>query len=181
MSKKVCLFCGANAGNSEFLIEQAKLLCDELIQQDMGLVYGGGKYGMMGIVADKFIEAGKEVIGIRPERLINNEDVHDNLTELIVTKDMYDRKAKMVELSDYFIALPGGVGTLDEIIETFTLFKIGYIRKPSGLLNTDQFFDGLDQLLARMTQNGFLSDQDRKELIIEAEPKKLLELLGIKG
>lgn len=174
MNKKVCIFCGAKTGQSIKIIQEVEALCDMLIEQEYDLVYGGGKSGLMGIVADKFLAAKRQVIGIRPEKLIIDEDAHDELAELIVVKDMHERKAKMVDLSDVFIALPGGVGTLDEIVETFTLFKIGFIDKPSGILNIDGYYDGLITLLDSMVTNGFLAETAKDRLMIEAKPASLV-------
>lgn len=151
-----------------------KLLSKHLIQENFDLVYGGGITGLMGVVAEEFLKAGKEVIGVRPEKLIKDEAVKDNLSKLIVVKDMYDRKSKMVELSDLFIALPGGVGTLDEIIEVFTLLKIGFINKPCGIFDPDNYYNGLQVLLDRMVEDGFLSNEDMSLLKICDDPKELL-------
>ncbi|MEL7219710.1 MAG: TIGR00730 family Rossman fold protein [Bacteroidota bacterium] len=174
MDKKICIFCGAKTGQSAQIIHEVEALCDLLIEQKYDLVYGGGKSGLMGIVADKFLAAKRQVIGVRPEKLIIDEDAHDKLAELIVVKDMHERKAKMVDLSDVFVALPGGVGTLDEIVETFTLFKIGFIDKPSGILNVDGYYDGLITLLDRMVTNGFLDETAKNRLMIEAKPTTLV-------
>jgi uncharacterized protein (TIGR00730 family) len=179
VNKKICLFCGANPGNSKHIIQQVEELCDQLMANGFDLVYGGGKNGLMGIVANRFLANKRQVTGVRPEKLIKDEDAHDELAELIVVKDMYERKAKMVELSDAFIALPGGVGTLDEIIETFALFKIGYMGKPSGILNTDHYYDGLITLLESMVANGFLQDSVRQKLVIASSPSALLAGLNI--
>jgi len=179
MNKKVCIFCGANTGTSNQVINHAEELCDLLINLDFDLVYGGGKTGLMGIIADKFLQNDKEVIGVRPRKLIADEDAHQNLKTLIETKSMQERKSKMIELSDVFIALPGGVGTLDEIIETFTLLKIGFIDKPSGILNTENYYDGLKRLLNNMVDNQFLNHQNKSKLIFASNPIELLTQLNI--
>lgn len=179
MSLNVCIFCGANSGNSALIINQARELCQLLVSKEFNLVYGGGNKGLMGLVANEFLLAGREVIGVRPEKLIKDENVHDGLTELIVVEDMQQRKKKMVELSDVFIALPGGVGTLDEIIETYTLLKIGFINKPSGILNTANYYNGLMTLLDTMASSEFLTMKGRQELIFGSSPKDLSEKMGL--
>lgn len=179
MKKYVCIFCGANKGNSKEIIEQTKLLCNLLICVNYNLVYGGASIGLMGIVADQFLNAGMEVIGVRPKKLIESEDAHNQLTELIVVDTMQERKSEMIALSDLFIALPGGVGTLDEIIETFTLFKIGFFNKPSGILNTSGYYDGLMLLLEKMTDKGFITEKAKSGLIVADTPEELLSRLDI--
>lgn len=179
MRKKVCIFCGANKGLSTTIIKQAEELCDLLIENDFDLVYGGGRTGLMGIVADKFLKENQRVIGVRPEKLIKDEDCHQGLTELIVVETMQDRKSKMIELGDFFIALPGGMGTLDEIIESFTLFKIGFIDKPSGILNSANYYDGLKILVNTMVDNGFLKKEAKEKLVFSSTPKELLCQLNI--
>lgn len=176
---KVCIFCGANSGNDFKIANATLLLCDHLIQTDCDLVYGGGVTGLMGLIADRFISAGRKVIGVRPEKLIADEAVHNGLTEVIVVKSMQERKALMVELSDAFIALPGGIGTLDEIVETFTLFKIGFTDKPSGILNVNGYYDGLIKQLERMVSSSFLKQEQKKMLAFSSNPKVLLENMQI--
>ena len=117
MSKKVGIFCGARTGNSPEIIEKTKVLVKLLADQDYDLVYGGGSSGLMGLIADEFLSHGREVIGVRPVILLAEEITHQGVTQMIETEDMFIRKQKMVELSDAFIALPGGVGTLDEIVK----------------------------------------------------------------
>ena len=179
MKKYVCIFCGASEGKSAEILNQSKLLCDLLITADYNLVYGGSKNGLMGIVANKFLDAGKEVIGVRPQRLIDSEDSHDGLTNLIVVDTMQERKSEMISKSDIFIALPGGVGTLDEIIETFTLFKIGFFSKPSGILNTSGYYNGLLLLLEKMADTGFLTEEAKSGLVVAETPEDLLTHLSI--
>ena len=177
MNRKIGIFCGAREGISKEIIHQAEELCDLLIEQNFELVYGGGRTGLMGIVANRFLKAGKKVIGVRPKKLIVEEDAHQALTDLIVVDSMQARKSKMIELSDIFIALPGGVGTLDEIIETFTLNKIGFTDKPSGILNTANYFEGLEQLIGKMVASGFLDQEDKDKLIFANTPAELIEKL----
>lgn len=177
MAKKVCIYCGANTGNSKEIVAQTKRLCDLLIQQDYDLVYGGGKTGLMGIIATHFLANGRKVIGVRPEKLIQDEDQHDGVSEMIVVKDMHERKGKMIALSDAFIALPGGVGTLDEIIDVYTQVKIGFLNKFCGILNVNGYYEGLEILLKNMVNFGFLMEEGQKLLAITDSPEKLMELI----
>ena len=179
MTKRVCIFCGAKTGNSIEIVNQVKLLCDLLIDAEFDLVYGGGKTGLMGIIANRFLEKERKVIGIRPKKLIQDEDGHMGLTELIIVDSMSERKVKMVELGDIFIALAGGIGTLDEIIETFTLYKIGFINKLSAILNTSNFYAGLEQLLNNMVDKNFLRKEEKSKLVIASDPRELVRQLGI--
>ena len=174
MSKKVAIFCGANTRNSAHIIEQTKVLCKLLIDHDFDLVYGGGISGLMGIIANEFLAAGRQGIGIRPRKLIADEAAHFAISELIVVEDMFERKAQMLAISDAFIALPGGVGTLDEIIEVYTHVKIGFMDKFCGALNTDNYYIGLDILLDRMIDTGFMRADDKPTLCLAANPEELV-------
>ena len=177
MSKKVCIYCGANTGNSKEIVQQTKRLCDLLIQQDFDLVYGGGKTGLMGIIATHFLANGRTVIGVRPEKLIQDEDQKEGLTEMIVVKDMHERKGKMIALSDAFIALPGGVGTLDEIIDVYTQVKIGFLDKFCGILNVNDYYKGLEILLKNMVEFGFLTKEGHGLLAIADSPEELMGMV----
>ncbi len=175
MSKKtVCIFCGANTGNSEVILAQTKALIQNLIAMDFNLVYGGGKSGLMGLIADQFLTSGKKVIGIRPAKLIKDEDVHSDLTELKVVTDMFERKSQMMERADFFIALPGGVGTLDEILDVYTNTKIGFADKFCALLDVEGFYKGLNDQLSTMVEKSFLSLTD-KNLLVAGSPEYILE------
>lgn len=178
MPKRVGIFCGANSGHDSLIHSHTAALCDLLIADGCSLVYGGGRTGLMGQIADHFLRAGREVIGVRPEKLIVDEDVHASLTELIIVPDMATRKYQMRELADCFIALPGGVGTLDEIIEVYTLLKMGFSDKPCGLLNTNNYYFHLEQLLDSMMRGGFLHEPDRQRLIIAPTPAILWQQLS---
>ena len=177
MSKKICIYCGANTGNNPVIIQEITKLIGLLIQQDFDLVYGGGKTGLMGIIADQFLAANRQVIGVRPTKLIADEAAHEGLTELIVVKDMSERKRKMIELSDAFIALPGGVGTLDEIMDVYTQVKIGFLDQFCGILNVADYYEGLEILLKNMVDKGFLRATDKQLLHIESSAQELLERL----
>lgn len=179
MGKLACIYCGARKGNSEDIISMTKALCSMLIADGYDLLYGGGSTGIMGLIADEFLSSGRKVIGIRPERLISDEDMHQGITEMIVVSSMNERKAQLVEMGDLFIALPGGFGTLDEIIETVTLQKIGYIDKPCGILNVNGYYKGLEALLDRMVKEEFLKEYDRDRLIIASSPESLLNQMKV--
>lgn len=156
----ICIFCGANTGNSPAIIAQVEKLADLLVAKGSRLVYGGGKSGLMGLIADRFLEGGAEVIGVRPTKLIEDEDAHTGITEMIVVKDLFERKAKMMDLSEVFIALPGGAGTLDEIIEVYTQVKIGFADKQCMVLDVNNFYAGLHQLFDQMVATGYLKEKD---------------------
>lgn len=177
-AKTVCLYCGAHTGNSETITAQAGELATRLADRHFDLVYGGGNNGLMGIVADQFLSMGRRVTGIRPQRLIKDEFAHPGINELIVVQDMHERKRKMIELADIHIALPGGAGTLDEIIEVYTQTKIGFVDKTCALLNTDHYYDELLGFLDKMVRYHFLRPEDRGLLIVEDAPQKLVGRLS---
>ena len=178
MNKKVCIYCGANTGNSKEIVEQTIQLCDLLIAQGFDLVYGGGETGLMGIIAQQFLAKGRKVIGVRPQKLIVDESAQSGLTELIIVKDMHERKGKMIALADVFIALPGGVGTLDEIIDVYTQVKIGFLDKFCGILNVDDYYKGLEILLANMVEQGFLKTAAKDLLCIANRPETLMAAIN---
>jgi len=174
MVKRVCLFCGAKTGNSNIIEQEIKELCRELIENGYSLIYGGGKSGLMGVIANIFLEHKKEVIGIRPKKLIIDEDAHNALDKLIVVEDMFERKKKMIEMADLFIALPGGVGTIDEIMDVYTQRKIGFNDKKCAVLNSEGYYNHFQEQLKTMVKFGFLYQEDLDKLIIESNPKKLI-------
>lgn len=141
------------------------------------LVYGGGHVGLMGIIADAALEAGGEVIGVIPRALMDSEVGHDRLTRLLVVSDMHERKALMAEHSDGFIAMPGGIGTLEELFETMTWLQLGYHAKPVGLLNVKGFYDPLLDFLDRQAAAGFLRQEHRALLLTETDPALLVQRL----
>jgi len=171
---KIAIFCGANPGKDPIILEQATRLVDLLAAQNFDLIYGGGDFGLMGLIADRFLEHGQTVIGIRPRRLIEQENAHKGISEMIVVEDMFERKAKLMELADAFISLPGGIGTLDEMVEVFTHIKIGYYQKFCGALNTNNYYEGLSIMLDRMVNDHFLSAKDRQILCLASSPEKLV-------
>lgn len=149
-----------------------------MAKRGIGLVFGGGKVGLMGVVADAALAHGGEVIGVIPEKLMAREVGHTGLTKLHVVSTMHERKALMADLSDGFIALPGGIGTIEEIIEVYTWHQIGYHNKPCGFLNTNGYYDRLIAFIDHMVTEGFLPARQRDELVIGQDAEELLERMG---
>jgi uncharacterized protein (TIGR00730 family) len=177
MIKNVCVFCGANSGSEPAFGAAAQALGAELARAGRGLVYGGGRVGLMGILADAALAAGGSVIGVIPIAIANKEIAHSGLTDLRVVDSMHTRKALMADLSDAFIALPGGLGTLEELFEVWTWGQLGLHRKPYGLLNVSGFFTPLLTFLDETTASGFIRQEHREMLVVETEPAALLERL----
>ena len=180
MTKKflsVCVFCGSSSGNNPIYADAAKALGRALVKQNLSLVYGGGHVGLMGIVADAVLNAGGEVTGVIPKALMDTEVGHERLTRLLVVKDMHERKALMAEHADGFIAMPGGIGTLEELFETLTWAQLGFHEKPIGLLNVAGFYDPLIEFLRHQTSQGFLRIEHKDLLLVETEPYPLIEQL----
>jgi uncharacterized protein (TIGR00730 family) len=172
--RRIAIYCGSSRGNDPVLQEAAAALVTYLVRQGIGIVYGGGKVGIMGVIADAALAAGGEVIGVIPESLLAKELGHATLTELHITRSMHERKQMMVDLSDGFIALPGGFGTLDELFETLTWLQLSFHHKPVGILNVNGFFDHLLVFLDHMTASGFLKPEHRASLLTETDPAALL-------
>lgn len=175
----VCVFCGSSVGKDPVFAEAAKELGRLLAANNCTLIYGGGKVGLMGIVADEVIRNGGKVTGVIPYFLYQREVGHDGLTELEIVQSMHERKKRMADLSDAFIAMPGGWGTLDELAEILTWRQLGLISGGVGLMNTAGFFDPLIEQLQQMTSKGFVSESNSKILLIAKEPKDLLTKLGV--
>ncbi|HCN30250.1 MAG TPA: TIGR00730 family Rossman fold protein [Verrucomicrobiales bacterium] len=172
---RIAIYCGANGGHDPVFKKAAAGLAAFLARQRIGIVYGGGRVGLMGAVADAALAAGGEVIGVIPHSLMEKELGHTGLTALHVTRSMHERKQMMVDLSDGFIALPGGFGTLDELFETLTWLQLSFHGKPVGLLNAEGFFDGLLAFLDHMRGHGFLKPAHRDCVLVERDPALLLE------
>ena len=162
--RSVCVYCGSNAGNKPVYAERAIALGKTLAKEGLALVYGGGNVGLMGIVADAVLEAGGEVIGVIPEQLVNWEVAHRGLTRLEVVANMHERKARMFDLADGFVALPGGFGTLDEMFEMLTWRQLGIGDKPCAFLDVDGFYAPLMAMLDRMVEERFLHADQRRDL-----------------
>ncbi len=171
----ICVFCGSSEGNDTTVISEAFLLGEKLAQQDIALVYGAAKIGVMGEVAKGAMKHKGKVVGVIPEFLKVKEVVHQGLTELITTDNMHQRKMKMHELSDGFITLPGGFGTLEELFEIITWSQLGLHQKPIGLLNTGGFYDSLLDLLENMVRRGFLKMENYELLIVDKDIDRLIE------
>ncbi|WP_440995304.1 TIGR00730 family Rossman fold protein [Arhodomonas sp. SL1] len=173
--KRICVYCGSRPGHHPEFREAAFALGAALARQRATVVYGGAAVGMMGAVADGALDAGGEVIGVIPESLLAREVGHREITDLEVVDSMHQRKARMAELSDAFIALPGGLGTLEEVFEILTWAQLGFHRKPCGLLNVAGYFDHLVRFLDAAVTAGFLPRSHREMLLVGDDPDGLLE------
>lgn len=172
--KSICVFCGSSSGNHPAYTEAARSLGETLARAGITLVYGGGHVGLMGVVADATLGAGGEAIGVIPRSLVEREISHNGLTDLHVVGSMHERKAMMSELSEGFIALPGGTGTMEEFFEVLTWAQLGEHGKPCGLLNVAGYYDPLLNFFDRMVQERFLSDTNRSIVLVDTEPTALL-------
>ncbi|MBV8685622.1 MAG: TIGR00730 family Rossman fold protein [Alphaproteobacteria bacterium] len=164
--KRIAVYCGSSMGTDPAFAAIARGLGREMARRGLGLVYGGGKRGLMGVVADAVLEAGGEVHGVIPQSLVDLEVAHPGLTALHTVTTMHERKAMMTELTDSFVALPGGIGTFDELFEAWTWNALGYHAKPFALLNVAGFWDGLIHFLDHATMSGFMSPARRAQLIV---------------
>ncbi len=173
--KKIAIFCGSSNGASSVYIENAKKIGKELARRNITLVYGGASVGVMGAVANSVLEENGQVIGVMPSFLEQKEISHKHLSELIIVDSMHERKARMAELADGFIALPGGPGTLEEFFEVFTWAQLGLHQKPCGLLNINHYFDPLVELFNHMSREQFLHEKYRSMAIVDIEPSRLIE------
>lgn len=173
--EKICVFCGSSNGARPVYKEQCEHLADAMAKRNIDLVYGGASIGLMGTIADAVLERGGEVIGVIPKHLENYEISHKGLTELVVTTDMHERKAKMAALADGFIALPGGIGTLEELIEIATWQQLCLHQKPTGILNIDHYYDSLIEFLSHSVQESFLKEQHLKNMLCSADAESLLD------
>lgn len=175
-NNKVCVFAGSNNGASSEFADAASALGRELAKRGLGLVFGGGRTGLMGATADAVLHQGGEVIGVIPTFLVNKEGriVHDQVTELHVVGSMHERKALMFELSDCFIALPGGLGTFEEILEVLTWRQLGIHDKPCAVLNVDGYFDRFLDFLDHAVAERFIQPEERNRLIAETTPESVL-------
>jgi uncharacterized protein (TIGR00730 family) len=176
--KRVCVFCGSHTGANPNYIAAAQALGRTIAHRRLGLVYGGTNVGLMGAVADAALAQGGEVIGVIPELIASKGIAHPKLTELHKIPTMHERKALMAELSDGFIALPGGYGTLEEFFEVLTWLQLGLHRKPCGLLNVEGFYDLLIQFTDHAVAQQFIRPQHHASLFVETDPGKLLDLMA---
>ena len=175
--KRLAVYCGSAAGADPLFAEAAVELGREMVRRDIDLVYGGGRLGLMGIVADTVLEAGGKVFGVIPEALVAHEVAHLGCTELYTVANMHERKAKMTELTDAFVALPGGIGTLDELFEAWTWNALGYHAKPFCLLNVNGFWSPLGDFMDHVRDAGFLSHARRGQLMTARTPAEAINML----
>jgi uncharacterized protein (TIGR00730 family) len=175
---RVCVFCGSSAGASPVYLEAARAAGRTLARRGIGLVYGGGSVGLMGAIADAALAAGGEVIGVIPRALKRRELAHARLTTLHVVGSMHERKAKMAELAHAFVALPGGMGTLEELTEILTWGQLGLHTRPCGLLDVAGYYDPLIAFFDRAVSEGFLRPEHRRRLLVADDPEALLDRLA---
>jgi uncharacterized protein (TIGR00730 family) len=175
--RRIGVFCGSQVGIKRQYREAAEELGSLLASRDLGLVYGGGHVGLMGVLADATLQAGGEVIGVIPEAMVARELAHGNVTELQVVPSMHARKARMAELSDAFIAMPGGYGTFEELFEIITWAQLGIHRKPIGLLNVAGYYDGLLACIEQAIAEGFIKPEHRQLTVMAATPTALFDAL----
>ena len=176
--KKICVFCGSSVGNKPEYAAAAVTLGGLLAKKKIGLIYGGGNVGLMGVIADAVLEAGGEVIGVIPHSLAQREIEHQGLTELHVVDSMHTRKAMMAELADAFIAMPGGVGTFEEFFEAVTWTQLGLHRKPCGLLNVSGFYTPLAAFIDQAVTEGFIKPVHRASIVVDDNAERLLDTLA---
>jgi uncharacterized protein (TIGR00730 family) len=176
--RRVCVYAGSNFGTDPAYAEGARALATTLAQRGIGLVYGGGNVGLMGVLADTAMAAGGEVIGVMPRALIEREIGHRGITELRMVESMHERKSLMADLSDAFVAVPGGIGTLEELIEVYTWTQLGFHRKACGVLNVNGYYDALAAFLDHAVGEGFLSHEHRGVLTVASDPAELLDRLA---
>lgn len=177
MLKSICVFCGSNPGVNGSYVEAARALGHLLAQEEIGLIFGGGMTGLMGAVADAVLAAGGEATGVIPDSMNVPRVVHEGVTELVVVDTMHTRKATMARLSDAFIALPGGLGTFEELFETLTWSQLGYQPKPIGILNVDGYYDPLVELIDHAVVNGFVTPKHRDIFVVDEDPSALVAAL----
>jgi uncharacterized protein (TIGR00730 family) len=178
LPRRLCIFCGSSRGRAPRYAAAARSAGELLARRGVGVVYGGGNIGLMAEVADGALEAGGEVVGVIPRALVDRELAHPGLTALHVVDSMHHRKALMAELSDGFIGLPGGLGTLEELFEVLTWLQLGFHDKPCALLNLDGYFDHLLGFLDRAVEDGFVSPANRRLLLDDDDFPSLLERMA---
>ncbi len=177
MLRSICVYCGSRTGKSEVHADAARALAQEMVNNNIALVYGGAHIGLMGILADEILRLGGEVTGVIPKDLLEKEVGHDGLTRLYIVKDMHERKAMMADLADGFIAMSGGMGTLDELFETFTWGMLDLHKKPIGILNINGFYDSLICLIDHLVDQGFVESRYTDRLLTAQDPRELVSKL----
>jgi uncharacterized protein (TIGR00730 family) len=175
--KRLAVYCGSAPGSDPAFADATRATAAAMVGNGVDLVYGGGRLGLMGLVADNVLELGGKVYGVIPDALVDLEVAHTGVTELYRVPNMHERKAKMTDLADAFIALPGGIGTFDELFEAWSWNALGYHAKPFCLLNVAGFWDGMIHFIDHATESGFLSASRRKQLLVASTPEEALNLL----
>jgi uncharacterized protein (TIGR00730 family) len=178
---RYCVFCGSNRGANPLYAVAAAELARCLVASGIGIIYGGGKVGLMGVLADAALAEGGQVIGVIPRMLVEREIAHQGLSELHVVGSMHERKALMADLSDAFIAMPGGYGTLDEFCEILTWTQLGLQRKPIGMLNVDGYFDRLLDLFDQAVDQQFVRQKHRDMIVTERDATSLIARMRVSG
>lgn len=173
--KSICVYCGSSSGVSDYYTEQVKRLAQELVNHKITLVYGGGNVGLMGTIASEVLRLGGEVIGVIPELLVQKEVAYNGLTQRFIVKDMHERKAMMAKLADGFIAMPGGLGTLEEVSEMMTWAQIGLHQKPVAFYNINGFYNSLFAFFHHAIEEGFTKPVQIDQIINMDDPKALVE------
>jgi len=176
--RRVCVFCGSSVGKQPAYAEAAQAMGAVLAERGIGLVYGGGNVGLMGVVADAVMAHGGEAIGVIPQSLADREIAHGGITQLHVVDSMHARKAMMAELADAFVAMPGGVGTFEEFFEVVTWTQLGLHRKPCGLLNVQGFYTALAAFIDQAVSEGFIKRVHRAAIVVDNDPARLLDTLA---
>lgn len=176
--KSVAVYCGSSHGNSPRFVEAAQEMGAELARRKLRLIYGGGNVGLMGVVADAVLAGGGEVVGVIPEQMINREMAHVGLTSLEVVDTMAQRKTRMEELADAFICLPGGVGTLEEVVEVLTMQQLGHVDGPVGLVNVDGFWEPFMHTLQSMAACGFVQSRYIDAIALSSDPGEILDSIA---
>ncbi|MFL6735604.1 MAG: TIGR00730 family Rossman fold protein [Sphingomonas sp.] len=174
---QLAVYCGSASGTDPAFAKAARATAVAMVKEKVQLVYGGGRLGLMGLIADSVLELGGFVYGVIPQALVDVEVAHPGINELHIVETMHERKAKMTELADAFLALPGGIGTLDEFFEAWSWNALGYHKKPFCLLNVEGYWDDLIAFIDHATRSGFMSRQRRSQLLVATSPEQALELL----
>ena len=175
--QRLAVYCGSAEGSRPVFADATRALAAAMLARDVDLVYGGGRLGLMGLIADSILLGGGRVYGVIPKALVKLEVAHNGVTELRTVETMHERKAEMTERADAFLALPGGIGTLDELFEAWSWNALGYHKKPLCLLNVEGYWDGMIEFIDHATASGFLSEQRRSQLLVASTPDQALDLL----
>lgn len=176
--KRLCVFCGSSVGNNQAYVDAAETMGMLLAKRGVGLVYGGGHVGLMGVIAEAALKGGGEVIGVIPRALFEREIGHSGVTDLRIVDSMHTRKAMMADLADAFVALPGGVGTFEEFFEAITWTQLGLHRKACGLLNVAGFYSPLAAFIDQAVSEGFIKPIHRAAIVVDDDPERLLDTLS---